>query len=109
MGLAYTYLVIAIFTEVAGTLALKASEHFTKLGPSIMVVVGYGLSTYLFSLVLKTLPVGITYAIWAGAGITLVAGASAIVFKQVPDMPAMLGMGLIISGIIVINLFSKTI
>ena len=106
--MAYTYLAIAIIVEVAGTIALKASESFTNLVPSMIVVVGYGLSAYLFSLVLKTLPVGITYAIWAGAGIALVAGASALIYKQIPDLAAMLGITLIILGIAVITLFSKT-
>ena len=107
--MAYTYLAIAIIVEVAGTIALKASECFTKPLPSLIVIIGYGLSAYLFSLVLKTLPVGITYAIWAGAGIALVAGASAIIYKQIPDMPALVGMGLIILGIAIINIFSNRV
>ena len=106
--MAYTYLAIAIIVEVAGTIALKASESFTNLVPSVVVIVGYGLSAYLFSLVLRTLPVGITYAIWAGSGIALVAGVSAIIYKQIPDLAAMLGITLIILGIAVITLFSKT-
>ncbi len=105
----YLYLTIAIITEVLATNALKASEEFTKLGPSIIVVVGYGVSFYFFALVLKTIPVGVAYAIWAGMGMVLVAVVAALVFKQLPDVPAVVGMVLIISGVVVINVFSKTV
>jgi small multidrug resistance pump len=105
--MSYVYLAIAIVAEVLATNALKSSQEFTKLGPSIIVVLGYGLAFYLLSLVLKTVPVGIAYAIWAGIGIVLVAIVSAIVFKQIPDLPAIIGMALIISGVVVINVFSK--
>jgi small multidrug resistance pump len=92
-----------------GTLALKASEGFTKLVPSILVVVGYGISFYLFSLVIKGMTVGIAYAIWAGLGILLVTLAGAALYKQVPDLPAILGMLLIIAGVVVIQVFSRTV
>ena len=105
----YVYLTLAIVTEVMATSALKASEEFTKLVPSIIVVIGYGASFYFLSLVLKLIPVGIAYAIWAGMGIVLVAIVAAIVFEQTPDAPAILGMSLIISGVVVINVFSKTV
>ena len=105
----YWFLVIAIIAEVIGTNALKASDGFSKLTPSIIVVVGYGASFYFFSIVLKSIPVGIAYAIWAGMGIVLLAITAAVIFKQIPDMPAIIGMGLIISGVVVINVFSKTI
>ncbi len=105
----YTYLAIAIIAEVIATNALKASEGFTKLIPSGIVVVGYGAAFYLLSLVLKELPVGITYAMWAGLGIVLVAIVAAVTFKQVPDFPAILGMLMIVSGVVVINVFSKTV
>ena len=105
----YLYLTIAIVAEVVATNALKASEEFTKLIPSIVVVVGYGAAFYLLSLVLRVIPVGIAYAIWAGMGIVLVAIAGAVVFKQIPDWPAIIGMLLIISGVVVINVFSKTV
>ena len=105
----YVYLTLAIVTEVMATSALKASQEFTKLVPSIIVVIGYGSSFYFLSLVLKLIPVGIAYAIWAGMGIVLVAIVAAIVFKQTPDAPAILGMSLIISGVVVINVFSKTV
>ena len=105
----YLYLTIAIVAEVIATNALKASEEFTKLIPSIIVVVGYGAAFYFLSLVLKFIPVGIAYAIWAGMGIVLVAIVAALVFKQIPDWPAVIGMLLIITGVVVINLFSKTL
>ena len=107
--MAYIYLAIAIVTEVAATSALKASEEFTKLIPSLIVIVGYGVAFYLLTLVLRTIPVGITYAVWAGLGIVLVALAGAILYKQIPDIPAVIGMGLIVAGVVIINVFSKTI
>ncbi len=107
--MAYLYLTIAIVAEVIATNALKASEGFTRLVPSIVVVVGYGAAFYFLALVLKVIPVGIAYAIWAGMGIVLVAIVAAIVFKQVPDLPAIIGMLLIISGVVIINVFSQTI
>jgi len=107
--MAYIYLAIAIVTEVAATSALKASEEFTKLIPSLIVIVGYGVAFYLLTLVLRTIPVGITYAVWAGLGIVLVALVGAILYKQIPDIPAVIGMGLICSGVVIINVFSKTI
>ena len=105
----YLYLTIAIIAEVIATNALKASEEFTRLIPSIIVVVGYGTAFYFLSLVLKVIPVGIAYAIWSGMGIVLVAVVAAILFKQIPDWPAIIGMILIITGVLFINIFSKTI
>ncbi|NQU14131.1 MAG: multidrug efflux SMR transporter [Desulfobacteraceae bacterium] len=105
----YLYLAIAIITEVAATSALKASQEFTKLIPSLIVVIGYGVAFYLLTLVLRTIPVGIAYALWAGVGIVLVAIIGAILYKQIPDFPAAIGIGLIVAGVVVINLFSKTI
>ena len=105
--MAYLYLTIAIVAEVIGTCALKASEEFTKLGPSLIVIVSYGTAFYFLSLVLKTIPVGIAYAIWSGVGVTLIVIVAAIIFKQVPDMAAIIGVMLIIAGVVVINLFSK--
>lgn len=107
--MAYLYLALAIVAEVAATSALKASEEFTRLVPSLIVIFGYGLAFYLLTLVLRTIPVGITYALWSGIGIVLVAVAGAVLYKQIPDVPAILGMGLIIAGVVVINVFSKTI
>jgi len=107
--MAYAYLAIAIIAEVIATSSLKASEEFTQLIPSVLVVVGYSAAFYFMMLTLRTIPVGITYAIWSGLGIVLVAAVAAIWFKQIPDVPAMLGMGLIIAGVVVIQLFSKTV
>lgn len=103
----YWYLAIAIIAEVAATSALRASEEFTRLVPSLIVIVGYGVSFYFMMLVLRVMPVGITYAIWSGIGIVLVTIVGAMFFKQIPDAPALLGMGLIIAGVVVIHLFSK--
>ena len=104
----YIYFAAAIISEVIATSALKASEQFTKLMPSLIVIVGYCISFYLVTLVLKTIPVGITYAIWAGAGIVLVALVGAILYKQIPDLPAVIGMVFIIAGVVIINVYSKT-
>ena len=107
--MAYIYLLIAIIAEVAGTSALKASDGFTKSIPNVIVVIGYGLAFYFLSLVLRNIPVGVTYAIWSGVGIVLISLVGYVYFKQPLDLPAIAGMVLIISGVIVINLFSKTI
>jgi len=104
----YIYLFIAIIAEVIGTTALKASEQFTRLIPSVIVIAGYGVAFYLLSLVLKTLQVGIAYAIWTGVGIVLVTIFGLIIYKQMPDVPAVIGMLLIIAGVIAITLFSKS-
>lgn len=105
----YLFLAIAIISEVVGTTALQASNGFTRLGPSFLVVVGYGLSFYFLSHVLRYFPMGVTYAIWAGTGIVLIGAIGALLYKQIPDLPALVGMGLIIAGVAVINLFSKTV
>lgn len=105
----YLYLVLAIVAEVVGTMALKASEGFTRLAPSLIMVAGYAVSFYLFSLVVKSMPVGVTYAVWAGLGIVLVTLTGAVVYKQVPDFAAFVGMALIVAGVVIINLFSKTV
>lgn len=107
--MAYFYLAIAIVAEVAATSALKASAEFTKLIPSLIVVVGYGLAFYFMTLVLRTIPIGITYAVWSGVGIVLVTIVGALLYKQTPDAPAIIGMTLIVSGVVVIHAFSKTV
>jgi small multidrug resistance pump len=106
--LGYLYLAVAIIAEVVATNALKASDGFTRLIPSIIVVVGYGAAFYLLALVLKTIPVALAYAIWAGLGIVLVALAAAVMFRQIPDLPGLIGIALIVAGVIVISAFSKT-
>jgi len=105
----YIYLLIAIIAEVVGTSALKASDGFTKWIPSVIVVIGYGIAFYFLSLVLRSIPVGVAYAIWSGLGIVLISLVGYVYFKQPLDFPAIAGMALIISGVIVINIFSKTI
>lgn len=105
----WLFLSIAILAEVIATSALKSSEGFTKLFPSIIVVAGYGIAFFFLSLTLKNIPVGIAYAIWSGAGITLISIIGYFIFKQQLDFPAIIGIILIISGVIVINMFSKTI
>lgn len=105
----YVYLFIAIVTEVIATSALKSAQEFTKFWPSVIVVVGYLASFYFMMLVLRTLPVGITYAIWSGVGIVLVAIIAMVLYKQTLDLPAIIGMALIILGVMVIHLFSKTV
>ena len=104
----YVYLTVAIIAEIIATTALKASETFTKVLPSTIVIVGYIISFYFFSHVLKTIPVGIAYAIWAGIGIAAITVAGGIVYRQIPDVPAIIGITLIIAGVVVINLFSKS-
>ncbi len=106
--MAYLYLAIAIISEVIATSALKVSEEFTKIIPSTIVIIGYGISFYFLTYVLRTIPVGITYAIWSGIGIVLVTIISVFLYKEIPDLPAVLGMGLIVAGVVVINVFSKT-
>lgn len=108
MSLAYLFLGIAIIAEVIATSALRAAEGFTVLLPSAIAVVGYVVAFYFLSLTLKTMPVGVAYAIWSGVGIVLVSLVALVLYKQVLDLPAMLGMGLIMAGVAVINLFSKT-
>ncbi|MBA6413330.1 multidrug efflux SMR transporter [Parahaliea sp. F7430] len=105
----YLYLVIAIIAEVVATSALKASEEFSKLIPSLIVVIGYGIAFYFMTLVLRVIPIGVTYAIWSGLGIVLVAIVSYFLYQQSLDMPAIIGMALIVAGVIVINVFSKTL
>jgi small multidrug resistance pump len=107
--MAYLYLAVAIIAEVAATSALKASEEFTKLMPSLIVIIGYAAAFYFMTLVLRTIPVGITYAIWAGLGIVLVAIVGTVIYKEIPDLPAVIGMTLIVSGVVIINVFSKTV
>ncbi|MDN6180338.1 MAG: multidrug efflux SMR transporter [Halomonas subglaciescola] len=98
---------MAIVAEVIATSALKASAGFTRLAPSAAVVVGYGLAFYLLSLVLRTLPVGVAYAIWAGLGIVLVTLVGVVVFGERPDLPAVLGIVLIVAGVVLLQMFSK--
>ena len=103
----YLYLALAILAEVIATTSLKATEGFTRLLPSIVVVIGYSISFYMLTLAIKKIPIGIAYAIWGGLGIVLVAFASYLFYQQKVDLPAVIGMTLIIAGIVVINAFSQ--
>lgn len=99
---------LAIVAEVIGTSFLKASDGFSRLVPSLIVIAGYGAAFFLLSLTLKSIPVGVAYAVWSGAGIALIAVIGWFAFDQRLDAPALFGMALIIAGVIVINVFSKS-
>jgi len=105
----HLFLVIAVVFEVIATSMLKATDGFTRLWPSLVTIVGYGLAFYFLSLTVKTIPVGIVYALWCGIGIVLVTLVGWVVLKQALDTPALIGIGLILTGVVVINLFSKTV
>lgn len=105
----WLYLGVAIVSEVVATSALKAAEGFTRPLPSLVVAVGYGIAFYCLSVVLRTLPVGVTYAIWSGVGVALVALVGWLVYGQSLDLAAVLGLTLIVAGVIVLNVFSKTV
>jgi small multidrug resistance pump len=104
----WLYLSIAILAEVMATTALKLCEGFTKFIPSLLVVMGYAGAFYFLSRVLNQIPISVAYAIWSGAGIALVGLVGWIWFGQKLDIAALVGMGLIVCGVIIINLFSKT-
>ena len=106
--MAYLYLTMAIICEVVATSALKASAEFTKIIPVLVIALGYGLSFYFMTLVLKTIPLGITYAIWSGLGIVVISAIGVVFYKEPLDLPAVVGIGLILAGVVVVNLFSKT-
>ncbi len=105
----YLFLALAVIAEVIATSSLKATEEFTKVIPTIIMIVAYLVSFYFMTLVLKFIPLGITYAIWSGVGIVLVTLVGAWRYKEIPDLPSILGMGLIITGVVVIHVFSKNI
>jgi len=99
---------MAILAEAVATLAMKSSEGFTRLVPSVIVVIGYAIAFYFLSMTLKEIPVGIAYAIWSGVGIVLISLVGWIMFGQKLDVPALIGIALIISGVVVMNAFSKS-
>lgn len=105
----YLYLAVAIVAEVIATSALKASDGLTKLWPIVVMVLGYGVAFGGLAFTVKTMNLGIAYAIWAGVGIVLISLVGWVLYKQTLDTPALVGMGLIISGVVVINLFSKSV
>ena len=104
----YLYLAVAIVSEVIGTTALQASNGFTRPWPSLVVVIGYGVAFYGLSIAIKTIPVGLAYAIWSGVGIVLISAIGVIRLRQHLDLAAILGLSLIIAGVIVVNLFSRS-
>jgi len=106
--MSYFYLALAIAAEVAGTSLLKVTEEFSKLIPTTFLVIFYIISFWLMTLALRDLPLGVVYAVWSGLGIVLVAIIGAFVYKELPDLASMIGMALIISGVIVMHLYSKS-
>ncbi|WP_286145208.1 SMR family transporter [Thalassobius sp. I31.1] len=108
MPMHYVYLICAVIAETIGTASMQASQQFTKPLPSLVVVISYAVSFYLLSLTLKFMPVGVVYALWSGLGIVLIALIGLAVFGQKLDLPAVIGLGLIIAGVLVINLFSHS-
>lgn len=106
MPIVYGYLAVAIVCEVIATSALKASDGFTRPMASVITVLGYGLAFYCLSVCLRTMPVGLAYAIWSGVGVVLITLVGVLWFKQALDLPAIIGMALIVTGVLVINLFS---
>ena len=109
MKIQWFYLALAICSEVVATSFLKTSDGFSRLGPSLIVVVGYGVSFYFLSLTLKAIPLGIAYAVWSGVGLVLISIVGSLYHHQHLDMPAMAGIGLIMVGVLVINLYSKSV
>ena len=107
--MSWTYLLVAIVAEVIATSALKASDGFSRLWPSVITVVGYCIAFYCLSLTLRHMPVGVAYAVWSGLGVVLITAVSWIMFGQKLDAAALLGMGLIVAGVIVMNVFSKSV
>lgn len=105
----YLYLAAAIVLEVIATTCLKVSDGFTRLWPSVVTAVGYAGSFYCLSIALRTMSTGVAYAIWSGVGIVLISLLSWLLFKQRLDAPALIGMGLIMAGVIIINTFSKSV
>lgn len=108
MPLTYVYLILAIIAETIGTSFLQASQQFTKPWPIAGMVVTYGISFYFLGLALGSMPVGIAYAIWSGLGIVLITLIGLVIFGQRLDLAAVIGIGLIIAGVAVLHLFSKT-
>lgn len=105
----YAYLLVAILFEVLATTALKETYGFTRLVPSLVTIVGYAFAFYFLALTLRTMPVGVVYAIWCGAGIIFITTIGWVWFRQVLDMPALIGIGFIMVGVMIINMFSKTL
>ncbi len=105
----YIILGVAIVAEVIATTALTKAENFTRLGPSLIAFVGYALAIYLLSYPMRTMPAGVVYAIWSGCGIVLIAAVTRFWYNQVLDLPAIVGLGFIVAGVVIVNVFSKTV
>jgi small multidrug resistance pump len=105
----WLYLLVAIVAEVVATSALKASATFTRAGPSAVVVAGYALAFYFLARALETVPVGVAYAIWSGLGILLITVIAWLLYGQALDLPALVGLALIVAGVVVLNVFSKSV
>jgi small multidrug resistance pump len=108
MPVHYIILIFAIVFETIGTTALQASQQFTRFWPSVLVVIAYGLSFYLLAQTLRVMPVGIVYAMWSGLGIVMIAAIGYLIFGQRLDLPAVIGIAMILGGILVIHLFSRS-
>jgi len=109
MGLNALLLFVAIACEVVATTALKATEGFTRPVPVLISLIGYGVAFFFLSLVLRTMPVGVVYAVWSGTGVVLITAVGWVLYRQALDVPAIAGILLIIAGVAVINLFSRTV
>lgn len=105
----YAYLLLAIVSEVLATTALARSDGFTRLVPSLLAVLGYGAAFWLLSHTMRVMPAGIVYAIWSGMGVVLITAIAWIWYKEALDLPALLGLALIVAGVLVINLFSRSV
>ena len=104
----WVLLTIAIVAEVVATSSLKLSDGFTRIWPSVVVVAGYGISFYCLSVTMRSIPIGVIYALWSGLGVVLITLVGWLVFKQHLDLPALIGIGLIIAGVVIMNVWSKS-
>lgn len=109
LGVTYLFLLVAIVAEVAATTALARSDSFTKLVPSIITILGYGIAFYCLSYPLRVMPTGVVYAVWSGLGIVLIASIAWIWFGQKLDLATIIGLGFILLGVVIVNLFSKSL
>lgn len=105
----WLYLGLAIVSEVLASSALRASDGFTRVGPTLLLIIGYAVSFYFLSLTLRTIPMGIAYAVWSGVGILLICAVGWLMFGQKLDLPAMVGLGFIVAGVVILNVFSKSV
>ncbi len=108
-AVSYGALIVAIICEVVGTTFLQKSEQFTRLTPTLIMAASYGLAFYFLSVTLRHIPVGIAYAIWSGLGIVLISAIGYVFFRQTLDIAALIGLGFIVVGIIIVNVFSGTL